>query len=99
VRLAFITSDGFFWLTWPKRLDEELATLHGGTYVVFLLGEGTEERGEQQAERRRSSMECKASLSRQVIDRLSGGVRLVKKTMIVRESFTDTCTPDGQPGR
>jgi hypothetical protein len=44
-------------------------------------------------------MECKASLSRQVMNQFSNGIKLVKKTMVVRDSFTHTSTPDGQPGR
>jgi len=55
-----------------------------------------EQQGEEEEE---EEMECKASLTRQVVDQLTSGVRLVRKTMTVRESFTDTCTPDGQPGR
>ncbi len=55
--------------------------------------------GEDTGEEEEGEMECKASLSRQVLDRLDTGVKLVKKTMTLREPFTHTCTPDGQPGR
>ena len=83
-----------------EKIDHTLSIYRPQNYSNSRLATGQPSPDSADREAAEERMECKASLTRQVVDQLSSGVRLVRKTMTVVESFTDTaCTPDGQPGR